>query len=224
MAALIEKGIGQVAGWMLLRELRGGVRGVYLRGSLPKPPFVLAMNHHSYFDGHLVYLLFKRFRVKGRLLVSPENLRAFPIFKPLGALEATKVRAALRALEEGEAVAVFPEGELRCHGGLGELKRGAVFLAQKANVPLIPCAGRLFPRGFPRPEIYLWIGDQIEPDLAALAQALKGFLNQMDELFRNAPPRDSLPGFRLVLSGYRGFDERMARISRALGKLFLRKP
>ncbi|MBC7098876.1 1-acyl-sn-glycerol-3-phosphate acyltransferase [Candidatus Bipolaricaulota bacterium] len=216
-----ERGLAKVVGMMLLRELKGGVRAVYLRGGFPRPPFVLAMNHHSYFDGHLIYLLFRRFGLKGRLLVSPENVAAFPVFKPLGALEANRVRAALRALKAGEVVAVFPEGDLRCHGELGELKRGAVFLAQKAGVPLVPCAARLIPRGFPRPEIYIWIGDPVEPSVTSLRATLEEKLSEIQRLSLDAHPRKPLSGFHQVLSGHRGFDERMAGISRALGR-FLR--
>ncbi|HAF70625.1 MAG: Phospholipid/glycerol acyltransferase [Acetothermia bacterium 64_32] len=216
-----ERGLAKVVGMMLHRELKAGVRAVYLEGKFPPPPFVLAMNHHSYFDGHLVYLLFRSFGFRGKLLISPENVAAFPIFRPLGALEASRVRAALQALGAGEVVAVFPEGDLRCHGKLGELKRGAVFLAQKARVPLVPCAARLFPRGFPRPEIYIWIGDPVDPDLGALRVALERMLSAMDELVEKTHPREPIPGFHPLFTGHRGLDEQMAGISRALGR-FLR--
>ncbi len=219
----LERGIARVVGAMLLRELRGGVRAVYLRGELPRPPFLLAMNHHSYFDGHIVYLLFRKFGLRGKLLVSRENLAAFPIFKPLGALAADRVREALRALERGEAVAVFPEGELRPWGELGPLKRGAVFLAEKAGVSLIPAATRLALRGFPRPEAYIWIGNPVTPKLDILKEALEAMLCEMDTLLRQSEPRTPLPGFQPLLFGYRGFDERMAKISQAFGKILGRR-
>ncbi|MGC8963635.1 MAG: lysophospholipid acyltransferase family protein [Candidatus Bipolaricaulaceae bacterium] len=215
-----ERGMARVVGAMLLGELRDGVRAVYLRGELPRPPFVLAMNHHSYFDGHIVYLLFRKFELRGKLLVSRENLAAFPIFKPLGALEADRVREALRALKEGEVVAVFPEGELRPGGELGSLKRGAVFLAEKAKVPLVPVAARLILRGFPRPEAYVWIGNPVELDVDSLKRALGAMLSEMDKLLRQSEPRTPLPGFQPLLFGHRGFDERMAKFSRALGKFW----
>ncbi|WP_235187230.1 1-acyl-sn-glycerol-3-phosphate acyltransferase [Thermus caliditerrae] len=98
---------------MLQASLRRSLRGVYLRGEVPPGPLVLAMNHHSYFDGHLVWFLGKRHRHSLSLLVAEENLKAFPVLALAGALEAGQVREALRRLARGEWVAVFPEGAMR---------------------------------------------------------------------------------------------------------------
>lgn len=212
-----ERGVAKVVGWLLLRELRGGVRGVFLRGSFPSPPFVLAMNHHSYFDGHLVYFLFRLHKIKGKLLVSRENLKAFPIFASLGALEAQRVKSAMSALKDGEVVAVFPEGELRTHGELGEFKRGAAFLAEKAGVPLVPMVARLSLRGFSRPEAYLWIGEPVSPE--KLRPTMLAMLAELDQALRDHHPREPVPGYNLVFSGTFGFDEKLARFSQAVGKM-----
>ncbi len=49
-------------------------------------------------------------------------------------------RAALRALEQGRVVPIFPEGKILPSSGLqiGEGKAGAAFLAMHAKVPVIP--------------------------------------------------------------------------------------
>jgi 1-acyl-sn-glycerol-3-phosphate acyltransferase len=64
MEALQERPLGKllsaIVGGFLLLSLRGSLRGVYLKGEVPKGPLVLAMNHHSFFDGHLVWLLSRR--------------------------------------------------------------------------------------------------------------------------------------------------------------------
>lgn len=114
------------------------------RGAPPRPasqaPFVLAMNHHSFFDGHLVWFLFKVGGIRGSLLVSEGNLRAFPVLRSAGALDAHRLREALRRLKSGEAVAVFPKGEMRPAGPLRPLKPGAGWLAKKAGVPILSMA------------------------------------------------------------------------------------
>jgi 1-acyl-sn-glycerol-3-phosphate acyltransferase len=63
-------------------------------------------------------------------------LRAFPVKRY------TADRAALRQteqlLEEGEAVVLFPEGKVSEDGQLQPLLPGALLVAQRANVPLLP--------------------------------------------------------------------------------------
>jgi len=55
--------------------------------------------------------------------------------KDLGA-----IRAALRTLEQGKVVAIFPEGKITPESGrsIGPGMPGAAFLAIKARVPIIP--------------------------------------------------------------------------------------
>ncbi len=200
--------------WAILRSLKSGLHGVYVKGNLPNGPFVLAANHHSFFDGYFVYLLLRE--RKGHLLVSEENLRAFPFFRTLGALSVREVRTAIKLLAKGEPVAIFPEGELRPQGSLGELRRGAVFLAQKARVPLIPAAFRVFVRGYERPEGYINIGLSVPWDINGLAQGLQKLLEELDFLYQTTHPRKPLPGFRLLLPGHEGIDEKISRWKRRL--------
>ncbi|MBC7221443.1 1-acyl-sn-glycerol-3-phosphate acyltransferase [Candidatus Bipolaricaulota bacterium] len=198
--------------WAILRSLRTSLHGVYIRGSLPDGPFVLATNHHSFFDGYFVYLLVRE--RKGHLLISKENLEAFPFFRTLGALSVEEIRTAIKLLAAGEPVAIFPEGELRPQGALGEFKRGAVFLAQKANVPLIPAAFRVFVRGFERPEGYINIGLPVPCDLKVLAEELQRLLSELDFLYQTTHPREPFPDFQLLLPGHRGIDEKIFRFKR----------
>lgn len=203
----------------LYRSLKRSLRAVYLKGQLPKPPFVLAMNHHSFFDGHLVWLLFKVGGVRGSLLVSEENLRAFPVLRSAGALDAHRLREALRRLKSGEAVAVFPEGEMRPAGPLGPLKPGAAWLAKKAGVPILPVASRVWLRGFEHPEAFLLLGEPIPPSEEELERSLKGLLSALDELYFSTHPREVLPGFRPILFGRRSLDERLKTLTEKLAKL-----
>lgn len=194
---------------VLLRSLRKNLRGVYWKGALPSPPFVLAMNHHSFFDGHLVWLLFRHAKIRGSLLISEENLRAFPILAAVGALSTKRLREALKRLQAGEAVAVFPEGELRPAGPLGELQRGAVWLAQRAGVPIVPVASRVWLRGYEHPEAFLLVGKPIKPELPRLGEALQALLFELDTVYAATHPREPLPGFSPVLLGQRSLDERL---------------
>ncbi len=200
--------IGNVVGWMLLRSLRRSLRGVYMKGQIPREPLVLALNHHSFFDGHLVWLLGRLYRVPTTLLVAPENVRGYPMLKLAGALEAHRVRAALRRLHRGEWVAVFPEGEMHCSGELAPVRPGAEYLARKAGVALLPIAARVLLRGFEHPEAFLLVGEPIRTE-GKLATALGALLRELDQVLRHTHPRELPEGFRCVLSGRLSLEERL---------------
>ncbi len=83
----------------------------------------------------------------------------FPPFRPfcrlIGCIPVNRngkdlaaTRAALRALEEGRVVPMFPEGKIIPKSGdeIGEGKHGVAFLALRAKVPVIPA----YIRGTPR--------------------------------------------------------------------------
>lgn len=196
---------------MLLLSLKGSLRGVYLRGEVPPGPLVLALNHHSFYDGHLAWFLGKRAKRPTSILVAEENLRAFPVLALAGALEAARVREALRRLGRGERVALFPEGVLRHPGPLGSLKPGAVWLAERAPAHLLPVAVRVVLRGFEHPEAFVWAGSPLPPGagLEDLARALGGLLGGLDDLLARTHPREVPEGFREILKGRRSLEERV---------------
>jgi len=200
---------------MLWASLRRSLRGVYLRGEVPPGPLVLAMNHHSYFDGHLVWLLGQLHHHPLSLLVAEENLKAFPVLALAGALEAGRVREALRRLKRGESVAVFPEGEMRYLGPLGSLRPGAAWLSAQAGVPLLPVACRVVLRGFEHPEAFLWVGEPLPPDRDP-ARVLGELLTQLDALLARTHPRQVPEGFRELFRGQRSLDERVRPLVEAL--------
>ncbi|SDE99056.1 Acyltransferase [Thermus arciformis] len=205
------KALGLVVEALLLRSLKGSLRGVYLRGEAPAGPLVLVLNHHGFFDGHLAWLLGKLYQRPLSLLVAEENLRAFPVLKLVGALEAGRVREALRRLKRGEWVALFPEGAMRYPGPLGPLREGASWLAEKAGVPLLPVALRVALRGYEHPEAFVWIGKPIPPKEA---RALGGLLQGLDALLAQTHPREVPEGFREVLRGKRSLEERVLPLVR----------
>ena len=208
------KALGLAVEALLLRSLKGSLRGVYLRGEAPTGPLVLVLNHHGFFDGHLVWLLRKLYRKPLSLLVAEENLKGFPVLKLAGALEAGRVREALRRLGRGEWVALFPEGEMRYPGPLGPLREGARWLARKAGVPLLPVALRVVLRGYEHPEAFVWIGKPVPP--GEEAGALGGLLQALDALLAKTHPREVPEGFREVLRGRRSLEERVRPLVRLL--------
>jgi 1-acyl-sn-glycerol-3-phosphate acyltransferase len=198
-----------------IKSLKESLRGVYIKGEVPKGPLVLAMNHHSYFDGHLMWFLAKLEGQKFNILVLEETLKAFPVLKLVGALEARRLREALKRLKMGEWVGIFPEGKLYYPGPLGPLKPGAVWLARKAGVPILPIACRVAVRGFEHPEAFLLVSPPISPD-EDLERVLGRALRELDEILRNTHPREIPEGFREILRGRRSLDERMSLLAKLI--------
>lgn len=67
-------------------------------------------------------------------------LRAFPV-KP-GTPDRHALKQAEERLKQGEAVIVFPEGGVSPNGELMPLRAGVLMLAQRADVPIVPCMVR----------------------------------------------------------------------------------
>jgi 1-acyl-sn-glycerol-3-phosphate acyltransferase len=128
-------------GWIRLRV--EGKKNVPKRG-----PFILLVNHESFLDPLLVHA------VCPRLLFSMTKSTQFA--KPfmrwlvirLGGcgfptrryrVDPQTVRVALRFLDEGRGVGIFPEGERSWDGRLQPLRLGTIRLVLKAGVPVILC-------------------------------------------------------------------------------------
>lgn len=114
----------------------------------PHPPFVIAANHHSFLDPALVGAAYgKRQRffalvdLFGNYRLLDWTLRTFEVIEvsrgtvPLGPL-----RQALRHLEEGGVVGVFPEGTRAWRFGDVPPRPGAAWLAVRTGTPLVPVA------------------------------------------------------------------------------------
>ena len=156
--------------YAILRPLAWAVMrlcfGLQSRGTEHVPatgPVLLVANHVSFLDPPLVGAVAPRpltFMAKAELFRVPlfggliRRLNARPVRREGG--DAGALRAALRALKDGGALLVFPEGTRGEGGILGPAKPGAGMLAVLGGAPVIPVyvngSGRAWPRGrrFPR--------------------------------------------------------------------------
>ncbi len=116
-------------------------------GNIPeKGPFLLLMNHQSHLDPLLVHTYCPRLlftMAKSSVFRNPimrwiePRVGAFPTRRYQ--VDPQTVRIALRYLEEGKAVGVFPEGSRSWDATLQKLREGTIRLLLKAGVPVIPC-------------------------------------------------------------------------------------
>jgi len=108
-------------------------------------PLLIVPNHVTYADPVLVSIPVRRrvyymawdalFRVPG-LSWLIRRLRAFPV--ELDAADPRATREAVRLLQAGEAVMIFPEGGRSLDGRLQRFKPGAFRLACSLGVPILP--------------------------------------------------------------------------------------
>jgi 1-acyl-sn-glycerol-3-phosphate acyltransferase len=126
-------------------------------------PLVITPNHQTYADPPLVTIPVRRrlyYMAWNRLFDIPglaaliRRLRAFPV--ETDARDPRATREALRLLQQGAALMVFPEGSRSRDGRVGRFRLGAFRLAVAVKAPVLPVTivgghetwppGRVLPR------------------------------------------------------------------------------
>jgi 1-acyl-sn-glycerol-3-phosphate acyltransferase len=142
----------------LYRTLRGAVRPVLARwfdfevsGGEHVPgrgPFIVAANHANYLDG---VVLSAALAPQVAYLVMPRVFHATPLHpllhRRLGNIPVSltrpdpgAIRRALRVLEAGGVLGIFPEGPFGRDGQLVPGQPGIALVALRAGVPVVPAA------------------------------------------------------------------------------------
>lgn len=137
-----------------------GVRAC-VRGVLPSGPCVLVANHLSYFDPVVLAAQ------TPLVAIAKRDVADWPLVgkacQKLGVSFVTRgdahsgarvLREALRALEDGVSMLVFPEGTTTRGEQVLPFKRGIFGVAQRAGVPIVPVALRY------EREDAAWVGDE----------------------------------------------------------------
>lgn len=120
------------------------VRG---RENIPEGPCMLCCNHSSFSDPVWVIVYGKlsrlpRIMAKQELMKLPvlgwlyRKLGAFPVDR--GGTDLKAVQTTLKTLREGNRVLIFPEGTRVRKGKKAEAHSGALLMANRAKVPVVP--------------------------------------------------------------------------------------
>ncbi len=167
---------------------------------------VMAINHVGYLDftfaglaarpaGRLVRFMAKKevfdHKVSGPLM---RGMKHIPVDRKGAANDS--YQQAVKALQAGEIVGVFPEATISESFDLKDFKTGAARMAMEAGVPLLPCvvwgSQRVFTKGRPKDltrgtPIRIVVGAPFTPDPAADAVAVTAELKaRMQELLDEA--------------------------------------
>ena len=215
----IERWIARSVPLIIRRSLQNGLHGVWAKGdwdALPKGGLIIAANHHSWWDGYLLWLVKKRTNRPICLLMEGRQLDRFRFFRYWGAIDRREVREALRRLGRGDLLFIFPEGRLEPTGGVVNVHRGLSFLATQAQVPVYPLALRVVVRGAQHPEAFVVLGQRLEPHttLEAYREAVNELLLELDTFIAHAEPEAPPKGFEAWLEGRQSFHTRMGWVAR----------
>ena len=215
----IEGWIARSVPLIIRRSLENGLHGVWAKGdwdALPPGGLIIAANHHSWWDGYLLWLVKRRTNRPICLLMEGRQLERFRFFRYWGAIDRREVREALRRLERGDLLFIFPEGRLEPTGKVVNVHRGLEFLATRAAVPIYPLALRVVVRGAQHPEAFVVLGQKLEPNTTpeAYREAVNRLLLELDTFIAHAEPEAPPEGYEAWLEGRQSFHTRMGWVAR----------
>jgi 1-acyl-sn-glycerol-3-phosphate acyltransferase len=184
----------------LAGRLLFGFRVIHRERMIQSGPAILAMNHQSYLDPPLagttcdraIYFLARRTLLNVPLLgwVLPK-LNVIPVNQE--GVDRSAIKAAIRVLQAGNGVLVFPEGSRTPDGNLQPAEPGLGLVIAKTLAPVVPMrifgAYEALPRGGGRLRfvpVTLVVGEPIFFSAADLHAAGKNLYAQLSERVMNA--------------------------------------
>lgn len=152
-----------------------------------KGPYIIAANHLSNWDPIFVALAFphpvaymaKCELFRNKLLAGLLNqLYAFPVQR--GKADRQAIRIALKTLQDGNVLGIFPEGHRQKSGVERSVHSGVALLALKSGAPVIPvaCVGTKYPFGWVKP-LKICIGEPISVEINSESKAISAVLDKI---------------------------------------------
>lgn len=164
---------------------------------LPKDGgFILASNHITATDPLFIGIALKRalhFMAKVELFSNPlvakvlRGVGAFPVSR--GAGDTSAIDTAIRTVEDGNILAIFPEGTRSKDGALRRLKSGAIYVASETGADVVPVVVYLkeFEKGLRfRSHVVVRYGSVIEHEMIRVDKEDRASVRHANERLRDA--------------------------------------
>ena len=162
-------------------------------------PFLFYSTHHYWWDGFFDWPLIKRYSLDYSIMMEEKNLSRFSFFKRTGVfgvdLESSEGRTrgllrAVRILKHPSArrsLILYPHGRWVPEGEpLPPIQKGLELISRQfPDLPMFPVAKKIVSGNFPKPEVFLAIGEPVfgnsEPSSKTLSDRLQ---KTVDDLTR----------------------------------------
>lgn len=143
--------------------LRRGLHAIYVKGDVTQVEgsSLITPTHHSWWDGYLLWLLGKKLSQPLYIMMDEAQLDSLSFLRAQGVFGKKEVRFALRQLQAGATVGLFPEGELRNAANVQDIHNGLAFFSRKTGAKLYPLVIRVVMRGAEKPEVFMALGDAV---------------------------------------------------------------
>ena len=117
-----------------------------ITGPLPTcdKPVILAGNHSGFLDGLIIVAAFPhnfRFMIKEEVLSWPYVGKVVARINPVIVREGREIaaiREAVKTLQRGESLCIFPEGKLSRDGELADFKAGVAMIQKLSGAAIVP--------------------------------------------------------------------------------------
>ncbi len=194
--------------YSILRAVAPAVLGLFFRPRVvmgkehldQDQPVIYCANHRHLYDPFLLAVFVKKdihFMAKKELFSNRflawalNNLGAFPVDRQKA--DVASIKRAVAALDAGEPIGIFPEGTRGDGDEMGQIHAGAVWIALKGGVSIVPAY--IDCKGFFR-KTRIFVGEKIDFSLAEGerinaakrdegAQKLSAALLQLEEIAKN---------------------------------------
>ena len=173
---------------------KGGEKG---KKNIPAPPFIIAPNHQSFFDGVFVAMFLKRKLLKNTFFYAKSSHVNNWFLKFLARINNViimdlnndligSIQKLAEVLKKGKNIIIFPEGTRTRDGQLGEFKQIFAILSKELKIPVVPVAIKgafnVLPRGSRFPKLFR----NITVDFLKPVYPEKKSYNQIIESVKNA--------------------------------------
>jgi 1-acyl-sn-glycerol-3-phosphate acyltransferase len=143
----ILHGFARFWSWLIMKTIASPTKVTGMEAIDTSKPYVYAVNHASALDIPVVCVPLFEFRIafKKELLatdcgVAPERSGQICVDQQNPSRSIGSIRAALKSLKSGMPLVIFPEGGRTPDGEIKPFLPGALFLAIKAQVDIVPVA------------------------------------------------------------------------------------
>jgi 1-acyl-sn-glycerol-3-phosphate acyltransferase len=220
LTKIIQQGIGACMPFIMRRSMRQGLHAIWHKGDwehLPKSGLIFASNHPSWWDMYVCWWIGQHLKRPLSGIFHDETLKTFPFFRSIGGIGQREIREALRRLDNGHILQIFPSGDMQ-YKTIKHSHEGIAYLAEKSRVAVYPVALHVVVRGAQKPEVFVILGEKLEFNgsrselITQIENSINQILENLEQQLLQTHPEARPEGFEAWLGPALRFDQRIAML------------